>query len=274
MEPPRGASGWPARLGLLALIGAWLSAQVVIGFLAVFFDAAGGSYKDAGFIVAASIIQGLIFVAVSVTIVRSRGPVTARDFGLVRTPFASTAGKAAIVFVLYLVAFGVYSMLVHLKADDTPEKLGADHGSLGMVAFVVMATLVAPFAEEFLFRGVVFRAFANGMGVFFAALLSGLLFGALHVDSFAADRLLQVVPLAGLGFLFALLYAWSGTLFATIALHATNNALAVGYYAAGHDSTLGLALAPLAWVLMMVFCTFGWRFTDPGEDSNTAAAVV
>ena len=66
-----------------------------------------------------------------------------------------------------------------------------------------------------------------------------------------------------------MLYAWSGTLFAPIALHATNNAMAVGYYASQNDSTLGIVLAVVAWALMITFCTIGHRWTD-----RPAAAAV
>lgn len=266
MAPPAaGAEGWPARFGLFTLFGGFLAAQVAIGFLAVFFELAGGSFEDPGFIVLASIIQGVVFVAVAVAIARTRGPVSARDFGLVRAPFLATAGKAVAIFFAYLLMFGLYSQLVNLTADETPDKLGADSGTLGMLGFVLMASIVAPFAEEFFFRGMVFRSFANGMGVVLAAFASGVLFGALHIDSLASERLLQVIPLALLGVLFALLYAWSGTLFAPIALHATNNAMAVAYYAVDNDSTLGLVLAVVAWAMMMAACIFGYRWTDrPG----------
>lgn len=274
--PPGGAEAWPAKLGLYALLGGWLAANVAIFFLAGVFEVAGGSIKSPAFIVTASIVQGVLFVAAAIFVARTRGPASARDFGLLRAPFRSTAGKTAAVFFGYLIVFGLYAQLVKLTADETPEKLGADEGTIGMVAFVLMAAIVAPFAEEFFFRGMVFRAFANGMGVVPAALVTGLLFGALHIDSGSAERLLQVVPLAGLGVLMALLYAWSGTLFAPIAVHATNNALAVGYYAVQNDSSLGVALAPVAWALMIGFCIFGHRFTDraPDRQAGVAGAVV
>ena len=271
---PQGAAGWTVPLGFFALLGGWLAAQFAIGFLAIVFSAAGGSYKDPAFIVVASILQSVVFVMAAVAVARSRGPVTARDFGLVRAPFVKTAGKSAAIFFAYLIALAIYSQLVDLTADETPDKLGAGNGSLGMIAFVLMAAIVAPFAEEFLFRGLVFRAFANGIGVMLAALVSGLLFGALHLNSLDTDRLLQVVSLIVLGVLFALLYAWSGTLFAPIAVHATNNALAVGYYASTHDSTLGLVLALAAWTLMMVLCTAGWCWTDRANPAQPADVVV
>lgn len=261
MSPP-GAEGWPARFGVFTLLGGFLAAQVAIGFLALFFEVTGGSIKDPAFIVVASILQGVVFVTTAVAIARTRGPVSPRDFGLVRAPFAATVGKSLAIFFSYLLLFALYAQLVELTSDETPDKLGADSGTLGMLGFVLMASIVAPFAEEFFFRGMIFRAFANGMGVVLAALTSGLLFGAVHIDSLASERLLQVIPLAGLGVLFAVLYAWSGTLFAPIALHATNNSMAVAYYAVENDSTLGIVLAPIVWALVMVACTVGWRWTD------------
>lgn len=260
----RGADRWPAWYGLasfgIGLVGVW----VIVGALALIYLGLGGSENDAAFLVVATILQGVVFAVAAVAVARWSGPVSAADFGLVRARFWPSLGKVAVVAVAYFVFLGLFASAVDLKPDDTPDQLGADEGMLGMVGFVFTAAIVAPLAEEFFFRGMVFRSLVNGLGVFWAALVSGALFGALHIDSLDNDRLLQIVPLAVLGVLFALLYAWSGTLYAAIALHATNNSLAVVAYAADHDSAFGVVIAAAAWALMMLVCVTGWRRTDPG----------
>ncbi len=238
--------------------------MVVVGIFAAVYTGSGGKAEDPAFLVIATILQGVIFAGAAVGMARMAGPVRAVDFGLRRARIGPTIGKIAAILAVYFVALTVYSELVHLTPDDSADKLGAGDGALGMLGFVVMAAIVAPVAEEFFFRGMVFRSLANGIGVAGGAIVSGLVFGAMHIDSLDQDRLLQVVPLALLGVLFALLYAWSGTLYSTIALHATNNSLAVIVYSSDHDSSLGLALGAGAWVLMMVVCLTGWHLTDRG----------
>ncbi|MBI4897878.1 MAG: CPBP family intramembrane metalloprotease [Actinobacteria bacterium] len=268
MQPPvpakTGADGWPWWYSLASFGIGIVALLFVIGIFGAVYTGAGGDVEDPAFLVIATIVQGLIFAGAAIGMARMNGPVSAVDFGLRRARLGPTIGKIAAVLAIYFVALSVYSALVHLTPDDSADKLGAADGALGMIGFVVMAAMVAPVAEEFFFRGMVFRSLANGIGVAGGAIVSGLIFGAMHIDSLDHDRLLQVVPLALLGVLFAVLYAWSGTLYSTIALHATNNALAVIVYSSDHNSTLGLAMGAAAWVLMMAFCLTGWRLTDRG----------
>ncbi|MFY9264118.1 MAG: CPBP family intramembrane glutamic endopeptidase [Solirubrobacterales bacterium] len=265
-----GADRWPARFGVLSAILGFVAAQVVIGVLAIIYVALGGDIdtgsgdtkSDPAFVVAASVVQGVIFAATAVAIARTIGPVRACDFGLVRARLWPTVGKVVVFGVAYYAALAVYAELVNLTSDDAPDKLGAAAGTFGMLAFALVAAVIAPIAEEFFFRGMVFRALANGLGVVGGAVVSGVFFGSLHIDSLAQERLLQVVPLMILGIVFALLYAWSGTLYASIALHATNNSLAVIAYAADKQSEFGIVLGAVLWLTMMAFCLFGWRLTD------------
>ena len=83
--------------------------------------------------------------------------------------------------------------------------------------------MVAPICEEFLFRGYVFTALRSWHGTWPAAVITGLVFGAVHAGSAPA---LDLVPLAGLGFGLCLLYRYTGSLYPCIAAHSLNNSLA------------------------------------------------
>ncbi len=98
---------------------------------------------------------------------------------------------------------------------DTPAKTAFALALAGIAEIVA-----APFAEELVMRGLVFGGLASRVGIVPAALVSGILFGALHVDVFAFG------PLAAEGCILALAYARSGNLLVPIALHATMNAIA------------------------------------------------
>jgi len=93
----------------------------------------------------------------------------------------------------------------------------------GAVATAVSAVIAAPFAEELLFRGVIFSALRARLPLLVAALLSALLFGLVHDDA------VLFPALAGLGFVNALVYARCGNLYAAMIVHAANNALPIAF---------------------------------------------
>jgi membrane protease YdiL (CAAX protease family) len=268
---PSGADGWQWWYAVLAFFGGLIVSQIAVLIVGGIWVLASGKdltvlQDDSSFIVVASAINELLFIATAVFVARMSGSFRWRDFGLVRAPFWRTLALMGAVMASYFVILGIYNVLVNLAPDDAPEKLGADAGDLRMLFFALLVAVLAPIAEEIFFRGLIFRALWNGWGLWPAAIVSGLLFGALHIDSTTTDRLLQVVPLAVLGISFALLYSWTGTLYSTIALHATNNAIAVAAFADKHNSDFGLVLAAVLWVLMMIGCAVGYRVTDRQTD--------
>ncbi len=86
-------------------------------------------------------------------------------------------------------------------------------------------TVLAPIAEEILFRGYVFPALRNWRGTGPAVIVTGLLFGLLHVVSSPAYAL---VPLTLFGGLLCVLYLKTRSLYPCIALHSVNNCIAFG----------------------------------------------
>jgi uncharacterized protein len=97
---------------------------------------------------------------------------------------------------------------------------------------------VAPVAEEFFFRGFFFRALRSRFSLIAAAVIDGLVFGAVH---YTGSQTLAVLPvLAVLGFVFCMLYERTGSILPGIALHATNNSIS---YAVTVHSSSGVALA-------------------------------
>jgi hypothetical protein len=131
--------------------------------------------------------------------------------------------------VLTLVGFLLFSLLwtavFQTEEEDLLEKLGTDKSAALLLLSAALTCVVAPFCEEFLFRGFVFTALRNWKGVWTAAILTGLLFGAVHAGSAPA---LDLVPLAVLGFGLCLLYRATGSLYPCIAAHCVNNSLAFG----------------------------------------------
>jgi hypothetical protein len=105
-------------------------------------------------------------------------------------------------------------------------------GSLDPTVLIVAIVLVAPIAEELFFRGVVFSAWLREYGERRAYLGSALLFATIHVDTSSADALIAsgvtVVPvILGLGLALAFVYHRTGSLAASMALHAGFNGISL-----------------------------------------------
>jgi membrane protease YdiL (CAAX protease family) len=153
--------------------------------------------------------------------------VTARvrpwQFGLRRAPLGFTAGMATIAFGCFLVFEIVYAAILHPKNPQTiVQDLGANQSTLLLVVGAIVVIVVAPFCEEFFFRGFVFRVLRMRMGFWAAAALDGVIFGAAH------GALVILPVLAVLGVALCWVYERTGSILPTMALHALNNTIAYG----------------------------------------------
>jgi uncharacterized protein len=253
-ELPAGAGPrWPAWYAGVGFLVALILTLVVVGIVAA---ATGASTTDVTptFTVVATFLQGVIFIGTAVLFASFTGKPRPEHFGLRRTPFWPTVGWAAVGLVSFYVLAGLYTAIVQPDTEQSvAQDLGADQGTLGMIAAGFMIICVAPVAEEFFFRGFFYRALRSRYSVLGAALIDGLLFGAIHWDFSTADGLLIIPPLAALGFIFCLVYERTGSLYPVIALHALNNAIAFGV--AVEDPGVSLVLGPL----MLVACAVAPR---------------
>lgn len=84
---------------------------------------------------------------------------------------------------------------------------------------IITAVVVAPIAEEFAFRGLLYVGLRRHAGVWGGAVLSGLIFAGVHFNTFS------FVPLFALGILLALTFEKTRNLAAPIAFHAVFNAI-------------------------------------------------
>jgi uncharacterized protein len=176
-------------------------------------------------------------------------------FGLRRTPFWPAVGWAALGIFSFYVFAAIYSVAVQPDVEQTvAEDLGADESTIGLVAAGFMIICVAPFCEEFFFRGFFYGALRTRFSIAAAAIIDGLVFGLIHFEG-STDGLLIVPPLAVLGVVFCLVYEQTRSLYPVIALHSINNSIA---YAAQAD---GGAVAAVFGPLMVVACAVVPRFT-------------
>ncbi|MFD2255540.1 CPBP family intramembrane glutamic endopeptidase [Luteolibacter algae] len=110
--------------------------------------------------------------------------------------------------------------LARFTTDDPTGGLSfADPGLFGLGFLLISACIIAPIAEEILYRGVLYRSLANKLGVLAAALVSSVIFSSLHFYD-----IYGLVSVATFGFVCALLYQSTGSLINVVALHMLYNA--------------------------------------------------
>jgi membrane protease YdiL (CAAX protease family) len=130
---------------------------------------------------------------------------------------------------------------------------------LDVATLVVFVAVLAPVAEELVFRGVLFRKWRRTLGPIKGLLLSSALFGVIHGST--------MLPLAISGLSFALLYTSTRTLWAPIVAHILNNSFVVASVLVSRS--LGVRIFELnltpARVAVLLFASlagllaFGWR---------------
>ncbi|MEX0771014.1 MAG: CPBP family intramembrane glutamic endopeptidase [Balneolaceae bacterium] len=134
-----------------------------------------------------------------------------------------------------------YQMIETFLRSDGAMWLGLLH--IGLVPAV---------CEEIMFRGYVQRAFEKSWGPWPAIILSGLLFGLYHI------QLTNLLPLAALGILLALVTWLSGSLLPAIVAHFINNGGAVvlaTFYPDLAFADITPETAPPIWMLLLSIAT-------------------
>jgi membrane protease YdiL (CAAX protease family) len=85
------------------------------------------------------------------------------------------------------------------------------------VTIIVLAVVIAPICEEFIFRFFIYGVIRRYCGIVIALVFNALLFAAAHT------HLPSAAPLFVLGGCFTLAYEWSGSILVSMAMHALFN---------------------------------------------------
>lgn len=140
-----------------------------------------------------------------------------RDGKLVPSLMVAVSGG----LFLGLIAHGYLAVLAHLPA--TAEIIRKSQEQMAKIpnlriSYAIMAVFFAPFAEEYLFRGLLFRALDREWGGWRAVVGSAAFFAIYHQP-------LSWLPVALLGMTNALLFKKTGRLAAAVVLHMVYNAV-------------------------------------------------
>jgi hypothetical protein len=222
--------GWPAWASLVALFGGLVLAalgSLVIDLPAIALGAnLTSTHTPPGLAIADTFVQDVAFIVAAIFCAQLGGrSVRAWQFGL-RPPRVGWRRAAGVIFgliVAFLIVNAIWSVIVNPGKEKILEQLGSNESAALLVLSAGLTCVVAPIAEEFLFRGFMFTALRGWCGTIAAAAITGVLFGGVHVGSAPA---LDLVPLAALGFGLCLVYRYTGSLYPCIAAHSLNNSIA------------------------------------------------
>ena len=223
-------TSWPPWSAAIALIGGIVLAAIggfVVDLPALAFGVKiTSSHTPPGLAIADTAVQDIAFVLAAVYCAQmGRRAVRSWQFGL-RPPGSGwwkASGWILALIVLFFVLSVLWSALFNPEEEELLKQLGSNEGAALLILSAGLTCVIAPICEELLFRGYIFTALRNWRGTLPAALITGLLFGGVHVGSAPA---LDLVPLAGLGFGLCLLYRYTGSLYPSIVAHSLNNSIA------------------------------------------------
>jgi hypothetical protein len=225
--PSDGRPAWKPSFAWLSLVASLAFAVVFGGIVAAIITAAvGGDLDDAppAALITSTFLQDVGFIAVPLFFAAMVARPRPWQFGLRRTPLWSAAGWVVVTYVAFIVFSGIFVTVFGIEAEeDLPQDLGVEDSDVALVFSALLICVMAPVAEEFLFRGFMFPALRRWKGTWPAALIVGSLFGLIHV----LGSPLGFIPLLMFfGVALCLLYVRTKSLYPCIALHALNNSVA------------------------------------------------
>ncbi len=224
--------GW-VNFGLFtcALVFAVVLAQQI--GVALFFsgDDERATELTPGLAVAAILLLQLPMLAVFYGARRFFSSIYGGRLDEVRLPMPRAAAQAAPLFILYLpivwIVSLVWSQLLsvlesagiidELKPQELVLLFAEGGHPAAILLLVILAVTMAPFVEEVIFRGCIYRFLKSKTTLITAQLLSAAVFALLHAN------LLSFVPLIAVGVILARVYEKTGNLWVAIWFHAFFN---------------------------------------------------
>jgi membrane protease YdiL (CAAX protease family) len=218
---------WPPWYGFAALLMALIIAITASGILFAVLKAAGANVEadSPGVNIVATLIQDLALAGSAIWLASKVSPPRPWQFGVRGTPFLRGLKWGAIAFAIYFTFQLLYIGLVHPNQKQTTlQDLGAGNGPAITLLIGLLVVGVAPAIEEFFFRGFLYGALRTRFPFIAAALIDGIVFGAVH----APTGIEAVPPLIVLGFAFCVSFEATGSILPGVVLHSLNNMIAFG----------------------------------------------
>jgi uncharacterized protein len=173
------------------------------------------------------VVYGLILFFLYVTLGLLRGQPFWKTLGWRKLP-STVRGRPIHPLMFFLIGCGLSLIVFALTAViKTPENTPIEEVfkfKQTAILFVAMAVLVAPLAEETLFRGYLYPLFARWFGIVPSVVITGVLFGLMHGPQLGGAKSLIAV-MSFVGIIFTAARARTGSVFASYLMHLGYNSL-------------------------------------------------
>ena len=271
-EPVR-QEGWlalPAWVPFAAMFAAVIAILIVGGVAtAVWLVADPNADTDStpdGLLIGLTVVQDALLIGAAIFAVMAvLRRATPRMFGFRPVALGTALKWMAAAYVAYwifnVVLLGIFG---EPPEQDLVRDLRETEDVAVLIGFGVLTCLIAPVAEEFFFRGFMFSALAGRFGVAMAAVVTGAIFGVIHVPG---APLMGVAVLVAFGVALCLLYWKTGSLIPCMALHALNNAISFGFT----KSLPGWAIFALVTASVGLVVLIGVALARRGQDAAVSA---
>jgi membrane protease YdiL (CAAX protease family) len=186
----------------------------------------------------AVVVQALVFLGVLRLVIVGPGVLRWSQMGWIADRAAAVrglSGGAVFAGPLILVTSVIVAVAVNLAGVAPPSPLPPTGTAAGLVLHLVAGALVAPAAEEMLFRGFALTAWRQLVGVRGAILRSSIVFVLAHVLFVSGDTFgetVRVALVAGVvripvAFALGWLFVRTGSIWGPIGLHAAFNGILI-----------------------------------------------
>lgn len=222
------------------VLGGFILASEILGAILTVLRSSGVQFDSINSTILQTTAAAIIYllgtgIVIGVPWLVKKRQTTRKDLGLLRLPSWMDIGLAPAAFVIYLIASGIVTYLVtkFVTGFDASEQqqIGFENLTLQYEYVLAFLTLViiAPIAEEVLFRGYLYGKLRKHAPLWVAVLITSVLFGLAHTQptegggisglNVAVDVFMLSIVMCGLREI-------TGSIWAGILLHMLKNGLA------------------------------------------------
>lgn len=194
--------------------------------LALGFGKLTGIWEGFIFFVVISLGQTLFLTAGTLYLAFMRWGMTLRNLGLGRQQLVrgikEGLSHGPLVFILVIFTGVIVELFYPISPSEVQpftEMVLQASSPIQLAVLFIFGVIIAPFAEELYFRGLLFTVLKQNLGLVGGIVVSGIVFGLLHFD------LPRFLPLMVGGMALAILYHKSKSLYAPMIAHGVWNAL-------------------------------------------------
>ncbi len=216
----------------------------------IFLAFANGLDKNMNFIL---LISAAAYVVILMLLYRIGKKSMIIDFGLKNKNTKNWIISIFLGLAVWLINTGIVSLVQDLgfmqKYFQTFNELTSSTVQGTIFMTILAGGIIVPFAEEFLFRGIVQRTLSKSMSVKAAIIIQGVLFGIYH------GNVIQGLYATFLGIVFGYVVYKSKSLWTSVIMHMVNNTTAfIAYYVLPQsiDNSAGYIVFTLIGMVILV----------------------